>query len=30
MDYELMETCKEIRKEIFMQAYHAGGAHLGA
>lgn len=24
------EKCKEIRKEIFIQAYHAGGAHMGA
>lgn len=24
------EKCREIRKEIFVQAYHAGGAHMGA
>ena len=24
------EKCREIRKEIFIQAYHAGGAHMGA
>ena len=24
------EVCKEIRKKIFVQAYHAGGGHMGA
>ncbi len=24
------EQCKEIRKQIFIQAYHGGGAHMGA
>lgn len=24
------EICKEIRKRIFVQAYHAGGGHMGA
>lgn len=24
------EICKEIRKKIFIQAYHAGGGHMGA
>lgn len=24
------EICKEIRKKIFVQAYHAGGGHMGA
>lgn len=24
------EKCKEIRKQIFIQAYHGGGAHMGA
>lgn len=24
------EKCKEIRKEVFIQAYHAGGAHIGS
>lgn len=24
------EICKDIRKKIFIQAYHAGGAHMGA
>ena len=24
------EKCREIRKEIFIQAYHARGAHMGA
>ena len=27
---ELREICREIRREIFRQAYYAGGAHLGA
>lgn len=31
MDNKLVEEkCREIRKEIFIQAYHAGGAHMGA
>lgn len=31
MDKKLVEEkCREIRKEIFIQAYHAGGAHMGA
>jgi transketolase len=24
------QKCREIRKQIFIQAYHAGGAHMGA
>ena len=24
------EICKEIRKKIFIQAYHASGGHMGA
>lgn len=24
------EICKEVRKKIFVQAYHAGGGHMGA
>lgn len=26
----MVEKCKEIRKQIFIQAYHGGGAHMGA
>ncbi len=26
----VVEQCKEIRKQIFIQAYHGGGAHMGA
>lgn len=26
----IKEICKEIRKKIFVQAYHAGGGHMGA
>lgn len=26
---KIIEMCREIRREIFLQAYYAGGAHLG-
>ena len=26
----IAEKCKEIRKQVFIQAYHGGGAHMGA
>lgn len=27
---KIEEKCKEIRKQVFVQAYHGGGAHMGA
>lgn len=27
---DIVKICKDIRKDIFIQAYHAGGGHMGA